>query len=71
MPGLRGFVERPQHIRVTYTNTAKQTEVLELRGFLATVMQHEFDHHDGRLYVDRITDTTLLAFEDEWLKHSQ
>ena len=70
VPGLRGFVERPQHIRVTYTSTAKQTEILELTGFLATVMQHEFDHLDGRLYVDRITDTTLLAFEDEWLKHN-
>ena len=70
VPGLRGFVERPQHIRVTYTSTAKQTEILELKGFLATVMQHEFDHLDGRLYVDRITDTTLLAFEDEWLKHN-
>jgi peptide deformylase len=33
-------------------------------------MQHEFDHLDGKLYVDRITDTTLLAFEDEWLKHN-
>ena len=70
VPGLRGFVERPQHIRVTYTSTAIQTEILELKGFLATVMQHEFDHLDGRLYVDRITDTTLLAFEDEWLKHN-
>ena len=70
VPGLRGFVERPQHIRVTYTSTAKQTEILELKGFLATVMQHEFDHLDGRLYVDLITDTTLLAFEDEWLKHN-
>jgi len=70
VPGLRGFVERPQHIRVTYTSAAKQTEILELKGFLATVMQHEFDHLDGRLYVDRITDTTLLAFEDEWLKHN-
>lgn len=70
VPGLRGFVERPQHIRVTYTSAAKQTEELELRGFLATVMQHEFDHLDGRLYIDRITDTTLLAFEDEWLKHN-
>ena len=70
VPGLRGFVERPQHIRVTYISTAKQTEILELKGFLATVMQHEFDHLDGRLYVDRITVTTLLAFEDEWLKHN-
>ena len=70
VPGLRGFVERPQHIRVTYTSAAKQPEILELKGFLATVMQHEFDHLDGRLYVDRITDTTMLAFEDEWLKHN-
>ena len=70
VPGLRGFVERPQHIRVTYTSAAKQTEEFELRGFLATVMQHEFDHLDGRLYIDRITDTTLLAFEDEWLTHN-
>ena len=69
IPGLRGFVERPQHIRVTYTNETRNTEKLELRGFLATVMQHEFDHLDGRLYIDRMTDPTQLSFEDEWLEH--
>ena len=69
IPGLRGFVERPQHIRVTYTNETRHTEQLELRGFLATVMQHEFDHLDGRLYIDRMTDHTQLSFEDEWLEH--
>ena len=69
IPGLRGFVERPQHIRVTYTNETRHTEQLELRGFLATVMQHEFDHLDGRLYIDRMTDHTQLSFDGEWLEH--
>lgn len=69
VPGLRGFVERPQHIRVSYTNEDKQHAEIELRGFLATVMQHEFDHLDGCLYIDRITDTHKIVFEEEWLRH--
>ena len=71
VPGLRGFVERPQHVMVRYTNLHGQPAELELKGFLATVVQHEFDHLDGRLYIDHITDTTKLVFEEEWLKFSQ
>jgi peptide deformylase len=37
---------------------------LKLQGFLATVFQHEFDHLDGRLYIDLIHDTRQLVFED-------
>ena len=29
----------------------------------------EFDHLDGVLYIDRMTDSTKLVFEDEYLKH--
>jgi peptide deformylase len=68
VPGLRGFVERPQHVRVRYQRLDGAEAVLELTGFLATVFQHEFDHLDGRLYIDRITDTTRLMFEDEYLR---
>jgi peptide deformylase len=39
---------------------------LELHEFAATVFQHEFDHLDGKLYIDRITDSTKLAFEEEF-----
>ncbi len=70
VPGLRGFVERPQHIRVRYTDLSGRQHQLEFEGFLATVFQHEFDHLDGRLYIDRIADTTRLAFEDEYLRYS-
>ena len=41
---------------------------LELKGFLATVFQHEFDHLDGRLYIDRIKDPSKLVFEEEFLR---
>jgi len=65
VPGLRGYVERPAHIRVkAYDEKGEQVE-LELEGFPAVVMQHECDHLDGILYVDRITDHTKLGFEDE------
>lgn len=67
VPGLRGFVYRPQHVRVDYMDAAGNAAALELQGFLATVVQHEFDHLAGRLYVDHIRDMNQLVFEDEWL----
>ncbi len=65
VPGLRGFVQRPQHIRVRAVDLQGQALELELHGFLATVFQHEFDHLDGVLYVDRLHDSSLLVFEDQ------
>jgi peptide deformylase len=69
VPGLRGFVERSQFVRVTYQDLKGAKHVLELKGFLATVFQHEFDHLDGVLYVDRMKDPTKLVFEDEYLRY--
>lgn len=71
VPGLRGYVERPQHISVAYTTVDGTAEQLELHGFHATVFQHEFDHLDGRLYVDRVKDPALLMFEDELERHRE
>lgn len=64
VPGLRGFVERPQHVQIRALNLQGQPFEMELKGFLATVFQHEFDHLDGRLYVDRLKDSSLLVYED-------
>ena len=68
VPGLRGWVERPQHIHLKYTDLEGVQHVLEIRGFLATVCQHEFDHLDGILYIDRMNDTTKLFFDHEFAK---
>jgi peptide deformylase len=66
VPGMMGYVERPQHIRVDYVDRTGQPQSREVHGFLATVFQHEFDHLDGILYVDRIEDKSLFAFEEEF-----
>ena len=68
IPNLRGFVERPQNIKVTYVDRSGKPATLDAHGFIATVFQHEFDHLDGILYVDRISDKSLLAFEEEFLE---
>jgi len=69
VPGLRGYVERPGHIRVTALDLAGRRISLELRGFPATVFQHEFDHLDGKLYIDRMADTSKLMFDEEYLRY--
>ncbi len=72
VPGLRGWVERPAKIRVKAYNEKGKLEEFTLEGFPAIVTQHECDHLDGVLYVDRITDTTKFAFEaeaDRFLEH--
>ena len=67
--GLRGFVERPQHVKIRYTSERGEARALELHDFFATVFQHEFDHLDGKLFVDRLTDSRLLVFEKEYERH--
>jgi len=69
IPGLRGFVERPQRIRVRHLDLGGEQREIEAEGFLATVFQHEFDHLDGHLYVDRIRDPARLAFEEEFVRY--
>lgn len=64
VPGLRGWVERPQHVRVRALRPDGTEFELELQDFQATVFQHEFDHLDGRLYVDLVRDPKQLVFED-------
>lgn len=68
VPGLRGYVLRPQHVLVRYHTPMGQAAELDARDFLATVLQHEFDHLAGRLYVDHLKDPRLLAFEEEFLQ---
>ena len=65
VPGLRGWVGRPSHIR--YRGFGLDGKLIErsARGFHARVVQHECDHLDGRLYPSRMTDLGRLVFESE------
>ncbi len=65
IPGLRGYVERPDAIEVEAYNQKGERVKAELSGFPAVVVQHECDHLDGVLFVDRLKDTRMLAYEEE------
>ena len=65
VPGMRGWVERPAAISVKAYNEKGQLQEFSLEGFPAVVMQHECDHLDGVLYVDRIEDMTRFGYDEE------
>ncbi len=54
LPGIRETVKRGNKVRVSYQdeNMAWHEEVVE--GYLARVMQHEFDHLEGTLFIDHL-----------------
>lgn len=65
VPGMRGLV--PRHNRVGLRALGLDGRVIEreANGFFARVLQHETDHLNGTLYVERMPDLKLLAFEGE------
>jgi peptide deformylase len=68
VPGLRGLVPRHRAIRIRYqTREGVQIET-EYDGFLARVFQHEVDHLDGLVFLDRVESTKDLVTEHEWQK---
>jgi peptide deformylase len=65
IPGLTGAVPRYTRIRYRGFDTAGRAIEREASGFHARVVQHETDHLDGVLYTMRMTDLSLLAFNEE------
>jgi peptide deformylase len=69
VPGLRGLVPRHNRIKVKGRSINGNPISLTADGFHARVIQHEYDHLDGVIYIDRMTDLTNLVFEEEWARY--
>jgi peptide deformylase len=65
VPGLRGAVPRWAHIRYRGVTPEGESVDRSVEGFHARVVQHECDHLDGILYPQRMTDLSLLVFNEE------
>ena len=66
IPGLRGMVPRYRRIKVKARTIDGGPVSLTADGFHARVIQHEHDHLDGVVFLDRMVSTRSLAFEPEW-----
>ena len=54
VPHISARVRRPNNCRVKYTDTEGTSKSIELEGFPAACLQHEIDHLDGILYIDKV-----------------
>nr|WP_262964044.1 peptide deformylase [Methylobacter psychrophilus] len=68
IPGIRALVPRYKDILITYTNEQGDLVETELEGFVARVFQHEFDHLEGKVYLDRVEDNRDIVAESEYCK---
>ena len=66
VPNLRGEVPRHVNIRLRYTDREGTEHEEVRRGLTAGTFQHELDHLDGILFVDRVADPRTLSTWDEF-----
>ncbi len=66
IPDLRGQVPRWVSLKVRALDRQGQTLELEASGFFARVIQHELDHLDGILFLERMNDLRTLTYLREF-----
>jgi peptide deformylase len=64
VPGYAGAVERARSVRLTALGADGQPFSAIYTGWPARIIQHEVDHLDGRIYVDRVATTSLSTHEN-------
>lgn len=68
IPGLRGLIPRSKSVKVEYTTREGKKTVKSYSDFVARIFQHEYDHLEGKLFIDRVDSTLDLISEKEFLK---
>src|SRR3954453_10560350 len=66
IPDLRGLVPRHPKVRVQGLDRQGQRLDYIATGFEARIVQHEYDHLNGVVFLDRMRDFKTLAFFEEW-----
>jgi peptide deformylase len=69
IPDLRGVVPRWKRLKLEALDRDGKPYTLEAQDFFARVVQHECDHLDGSVYIDRMKDMRSLTFLKEFEDH--
>ncbi|MCX7894618.1 MAG: peptide deformylase [Thermoanaerobaculum sp.] len=70
VPGLRGLVPRFTQLAVEAYSVDGERVTFHAAGFHARVLQHEQDHLDGIVFLERMRSLQSLAFEAEWEQYA-
>lgn len=60
LPGVEAPIERASEVTLTGLDRSGKSVKLEAQGLLATVFQHEIDHLEGMVFIDRVKDPSLI-----------
>ncbi len=71
VPNLRGDVERAADIRVRYLDRDGNPQKVDAYGLTAGTFQHEVDHLDGVLFLDRVSDPRSFATWEQFARHHE
>lgn len=66
IPGIRALVPRSSYLKIEYTDRNGKQIVGEYEDFIARIFQHEYDHLEGRVFLDRVVDVNDIVTEKEY-----
>ncbi|HIP27901.1 MAG TPA: peptide deformylase [Sulfurovum sp.] len=66
IPGVYEDVERAKHVKVEYFDRDGNKKTIEDEDFLSVAMQHEMDHLDGKVFIEKLSYIKRKKFEKEW-----
>ena len=71
IPGIYEDIERAKKITIEYYNRYGEKQILKNSDFLAIAIQHEVDHLDGKVFIEKLSFTKRKKFEKEWKKRQK
>jgi len=70
-PGLYADVERNEKVSIRYASLNKDGITEEYSGFMARIIQHEYDHLNGVLFIDKLTDDVAAKIKPKLESHKE
>ena len=71
VPGFYEDIERHAMVTIAYQDRHGEPFTIEDDAFLAVALQHEIDHLDGRLFIEKLSYIKRKKFEKEWKKREK
>jgi len=71
VPGIYEDIERHAMVTIEYQDRTGKQQIIEDDEFLAIALQHEIDHLDGKLFIEKLSYIKRKKFEKEWKKRDK